>query len=110
MKMVAAMVMGTSAAIAFATGNPNGDRVPHPPITSVRGISNATLTTIVERYCQSCHNETQNKGNLSLKGYDVDAANKDVAVTEKMIRKLRAGMMPPPGSRRPTADTMLALV
>src|SRR5690606_11190704 len=29
---------------------------------------------------------------------------------EKMIQKLRAGMMPPPGAPRPTADTLLELV
>ncbi|GIT50978.1 MAG: hypothetical protein Ct9H300mP15_11910 [Gemmatimonadota bacterium] len=29
---------------------------------------------------------------------------------EKMINKLRAGMMPPPGARRPSSDTLFALV
>ena len=34
----------------------------------------------------------------------------DAAVAERMVRKLRAGMMPPPGARRPDADTLLTLV
>ncbi|HYW31817.1 MAG TPA: DUF1592 domain-containing protein, partial [Gemmatimonas sp.] len=79
-------------------------------VTSVRGISTPALTAVVQRYCASCHSPTQRKGNLSLKEYDVDAAATDVATSEKMIRKLRAQMMPPPGSRKPGGDTLLALV
>jgi hypothetical protein len=45
-------------------------------------------------------------GNLSLASYDVAAAGDNAATTEKMIRKLRAGQMPPAGARRP-ADAVL---
>ena len=47
---------------------------------------------------------------LSLEGFDVSAAGDHAEVAEKMIRKLRAGMMPPPGTRRPEAERLLALV
>ena len=40
----------------------------------------------------------------------MDAAHERAPTAEKMIRKLRAGMMPPPGQRRPSPDTLLALV
>jgi hypothetical protein len=50
------------------------------------------------------------RGNLTLEGYKVDSAMERLDVSEKMIRKLRAQMMPPPGSRRPAGDTLLALV
>src|SRR5207237_4441781 len=36
-------------------------------------------------------------------------AGENAPVAEKMIRKLRAGMMPPPNARRPDADTVSAL-
>ena len=52
-------------------------------------------------------------GNLSLEGFDVTLAARDAETTrrsEKMIRKLRANMMPPPGVRRPPAETLVALV
>src|SRR4029077_18897446 len=39
----------------------------------------------------------------------VDTAAQHADVAEKMIRKLRAGMMPPPGARRPDAATLVAL-
>ena len=36
--------------------------------------------------------------------------NEQAEIAEKMIVKLRAGMMPPPGQERPSAETLLALV
>ncbi|WP_337170155.1 DUF1592 domain-containing protein [Gemmatimonas aurantiaca] len=77
-----------------------------------RGIEMAALDSTVQRYCGSCHNPARaaRSGNLSLRGYSVDSAVAQLSVSEKMIRKLRAEMMPPPGSKRPGGDTLLALV
>ncbi|MEX2152653.1 MAG: DUF1592 domain-containing protein [Gemmatimonadaceae bacterium] len=74
------------------------------------GIESKALSAIVQRYCQNCHNQKQLKGNLSLEGFNVDSAKAHLATSEKMIRKLRAQIMPPPGARRPGGDTLLALV
>ncbi|MEQ1691601.1 MAG: DUF1592 domain-containing protein [Gemmatimonas sp.] len=74
-----------------------------------RGIATSALTDVVQRYCVSCHSPTMKRGNLNLRGFDVDSATDDAVVSEKVIRKLRLQMMPPPGSRRPTGDTLLAL-
>ena len=49
-------------------------------------------------------------GNISLEGYDVAAAPSNLKTSEKMIRKLRAEMMPLPGAPRPGGDTLRALV
>ena len=68
------------------------------------------LTDVVERYCQNCHNQRRLRGNLSLEGFDVEGAATEAATAERMIRKLRADMMPPPGARRPAGDTLVALV
>jgi len=73
-------------------------------------VSAATLTEVVRQYCQVCHNDVMLTGNLSLTGFDVEAAPEAAETAERMIRKLRAGMMPPPGMPRPSADTLLALV
>ena len=74
-------------------------------------LANAVdLTGVVQRYCVVCHNERLRNGNLTLKDFVVDAAQERAPTAEKMIRKLRAGMMPPPGQRRPPPDTLLALV
>ncbi len=70
----------------------------------------AELNGVVKQYCQKCHNSTQRRGNLSLAEFDVSAAPEDAEVAEKIVAKLRAGMMPPPGASRPAADTLAALV
>jgi len=49
-------------------------------------------------------------GNVSLQDFSVEKATERAETAEKMIRKLRAGMMPPPGMPRPSGDTLLALV
>ncbi len=80
--------------------------------TAVRGAERpdaSSLETVVERYCTRCHNERRLLGNLTLEGFDVTRADENAETAERMIRKLRAGMMPPPGVRRPTADTVAAL-
>ena len=74
----------------------------HPP--------DATLTAVVQRYCQVCHNDALLTGNLSLAGFDIDDLAARAETVEKMILKLRAGMMPPPGMPRPVGDTLELLV
>ena len=56
---------------------------------------------LVQRYCLSCHNDRTRAANLSLEGRDLAAVGEDPELWEKVVRKLRAGMMPPPGMRRP---------
>ena len=81
-----------------------------PARFGARGVAIAALDSSVQRYCGSCHNPTMKRGNLNLRGWSVGEATAQLDVTEKMIRKLRAEMMPPPGSKRPGGDTLLALV
>jgi len=64
------------------------------------------LSNVVEDYCQRCHNDRRLSGNLSLETFELDGAAEGAETAEKMIRKLRAGMMPPPGARRPGGDTL----
>ena len=110
MKIVFVSAAGITAALAFTVGTATGRHVPPHPNIGARGIATPELNTVVQRYCSSCHNPSQLKGNLNLRGFDVDSSAVDVAVSEKVIRRLRAEMMPPPGSRKPGGDTLLALV
>lgn len=66
-------------------------------------------TELIEEYCVRCHSDRRLQGNLSLEAYDADAPETAAALSEKVILKLRAGMMPPPGARRPGGDTLMAL-
>jgi hypothetical protein len=61
---------------------------------------------LVARYCASCHSDRGRAGGLSLAGFDLGRVEHDAEGAEKMIRKLRAGMMPPAGAPRPEADAL----
>jgi hypothetical protein len=58
-------------------------------------------TATVKTYCATCHSERGKAGGLSLAAFDAATLLDDVALAEKMIRKLRTGMMPPSGAKRP---------
>ncbi|MDH3223761.1 MAG: DUF1592 domain-containing protein, partial [Gemmatimonadota bacterium] len=64
---------------------------------------------VIEQYCVRCHNERRLRGNMSLEGFDASDAPADAELAERMIRKLRAGMMPPSGSRRPEEQVLVEL-
>jgi hypothetical protein len=65
---------------------------------------------LVAQYCAVCHSERGKAGGLSLAGFDASTIDTRAEVAEKMIRKLRAGMMPPPGARRPDPAAVKAFV
>ncbi len=73
-------------------------------------LTDEDLTRVVQRTCVVCHNHGLLTADLSLQEFDVAAAAARPETAEKMIAKLRAGMMPPPGMPRPGPDTLLALV
>jgi hypothetical protein len=68
------------------------------------------LTAVVKQYCVTCHNDKVKRGDLSLVSYDVSKAAENAATSERMIRKLQASMMPPPGMKRPDPTTYAALI
>jgi hypothetical protein len=70
-------------------------------------VAHADQNALVKRYCVGCHND-RNKdraGSLSLASFDIAKAGEEADVAERMIRKLQASMMPPPGMPRPDAAT-----
>jgi mono/diheme cytochrome c family protein len=90
------------------------------PAAGVRGAASAALPllaapnnqqasgagqqqqAVLQQYCVTCHNDRAKQGGLSLENQNLSAAATQPEIWEKVIRKLRAGVMPPPGVRRPT--------
>src|SRR5215472_10439677 len=62
----------------------------------------------LNQYCAYCHNDQLQRGNLSLTALDLTHVEKSAELAEKAVRKLRVGLMPPPGMPRPTAPTVQA--
>ena len=51
--------------------------------------------------CFTCHSTRLKTGGLALEGLNLETAEDDAAVWEKVLRKLRGHQMPPPGSPQP---------
>ncbi len=84
---------------------------PHTPLrTAALTDPSITVDDVVDQYCVRCHSDRRLTGNLTLEEFTLEGAAERGETAEKMIRKLRAGMMPPPGARRPEGDTLDALV
>jgi hypothetical protein len=64
---------------------------------------------VLDRYCVTCHNDRLKTANLSLQGLDLTKAAGQADLWEKVIRKLRAGVMPPPDIPRPPLSDYEAL-
>ena len=90
-----------SLGLVFATGS-----VARPESASVKAAE-SEAQAIIEETCQKCHNDRARFGNMSLELFEVAKVDESPELAEKVIRKLRAGMMPPVGVQRP-GEAMLA--
>ena len=66
----------------------------------------AAHNRMLRTYCMVCHNDRMKTGNMTLSGFDAGNAPASPELAEKMVSKLRLGMMPPPGSRRPAEEVL----
>ena len=64
----------------------------------------------VTAYCATCHNARLKTGGLALDGLDTAKLSDEAEVWEKVVRKVRAGVMPPQGARRPEAHELQRFV
>ena len=55
----------------------------------------------INQYCVGCHNEKTKTAELMLDKLDIDRPGDNAEKWEKVVRKVRAGMMPPSGMPRP---------
>jgi Protein of unknown function (DUF1592)/Protein of unknown function (DUF1588)/Protein of unknown function (DUF1587)/Protein of unknown function (DUF1585)/Protein of unknown function (DUF1595)/Planctomycete cytochrome C len=75
---------------------------------SLPKAQDATTSAVVKEYCVTCHNDRRKSGGLTLEAFDALHPEKTAAVAERIIRKLRIGLMPPPGARRPGPAVLAA--
>ena len=102
-------------ASAFAAGEQQAAPARRPAITPVAShaagpIGPAEQTALVKQYCVTCHNDRGKAGQLSLTSFDAAKLEESGELAEKMIRKIRAGMMPPSGARRPEPAVLTGLL
>jgi hypothetical protein len=107
------LVVAACACVAFAfwstvqatgPGGTAGSRAT-PPAVPTSTHSREVLDT----YCVTCHNERLQTGGLILESTDLSRVAEHSELWERVVRKLRAGTMPPQGARRPDRATVDAL-
>jgi mono/diheme cytochrome c family protein len=70
-------------------------------VRSAEAADGAAQRALLDKYCVTCHNDRVKTANLSLQNADLGAVPAHAELWEKVIRKLRAGVMPPPDMPRP---------
>jgi hypothetical protein len=63
----------------------------------------------VRRYCLDCHNDAERTGDLTLQSRDLARVRESPEIWERVVRKLRGGMMPPADAPRPKPAERLGL-
>jgi hypothetical protein len=91
----ALMAVSASTMIGAAQGRPTA-----AARAAVAAVS-APDAVFLKQYCLGCHNERTRIANLALDALDSAKVDGDVDVWEKVVRKLRTGMMPPEGAPKP---------
>ena len=92
-----------AAGVVLLTG---GLQAVGPQPRSATAVSRTPQRTLFNRYCLSCHNETEAaRGTVpvAFEGLDLANVGADPDIWEQVVRKMRAGVMPPAGRPRPDA-------
>jgi len=103
--LVTAYESGPKGQVRPAGPEPVPANAQAPPAPSV-----SPQDTLIGQYCLTCHSDRVKAGGLALSELNLDAPDQHAEIAEKVIRKLRAGMMPPAGAKRPDGQTSAAFV
>jgi hypothetical protein len=88
-------------AALFAVATVWGQGVPKVPAVS-------SPQTIANQYCAYCHNDKLKTAGITLTKLDWVHPGQSAELGEKVIRLVRAGIMPPPGMPRPKPEAAKA--
>ena len=79
------------------------------PPAKAQDPADAQLATM-KQYCSGCHNDKAKIGGASFEGITAASIAKNPELFEKVVRKLRGRVMPPPGAKQPDAKAVDSLV
>jgi mono/diheme cytochrome c family protein len=105
---LAALAPAAALALAPQASVPADVRMAHAAMPAQLPQDPAARQAFVKKYCVSCHNSGAKVGGLALDSRNFATLIDDAAVWEKVVRKTRAGMMPPTGVPRPNAAELKA--
>ena len=89
--------------VLTGAAGPARQAVPAAQLPPARAVTPAAApdAAFLQQYCLTCHNARTRSGSLVLEGLDATNVSGHAEVWEKVVRKLRTGMMPPDGSPKP---------
>ena len=101
------LLPGGATAGSTATG---GSAAPIEPAVAGQAPAEAAASdeasrTVIRRYCVACHNGRLLTAGLALDDVDLTRVGDHAELWERVVRKLRAGQMPPAGRPRPDEAT-----
>lgn len=70
----------------------------------------AHTNELISDYCSSCHHDGRKSGGVSFETFDAAKVTSNAELGERMIKKLRTGLMPPPTAKRPEPEEAKAMV
>lgn len=107
--VAAAVILALSAPATLSAAPAGQPPSRSSPSASAPTRGNASDQRLINQYCLGCHNARTKAGGFVLEGLDVTQPSAHAEEWEKVIRKLRGGLMPPTGRPRPDEATYRAL-
>jgi mono/diheme cytochrome c family protein len=106
--MLAASTAIALAVLSSSSGTLGAVEQAQPASASATSVS--SQRALIDGYCVGCHNQRTKTAGIMFDTMDLARLSDDAEVWEKAVRKLRGGMMPPPGARRPDRANVEAFV
>src|SRR5688572_23902456 len=97
------LIIGGSAALTFTSWLTVSSGI--APVSTVAAQERVDARAFMKQYCVSCHTQqARRSGAVPVALDDLDPANvqRDAGTWEQVVRKMRAGVMPPSGMPRAT--------
>ncbi|HEX5226924.1 MAG TPA: DUF1587 domain-containing protein, partial [Bryobacteraceae bacterium] len=103
---------GVHTALTLAAVLTLGSAYAQQPATApvVAATTGASERALLNQYCVVCHNQKLKTAGLTIDQLDVDHVQDRAETWEMVVRKLRAGMMPPTGMPRPQPQVMESMI
>jgi mono/diheme cytochrome c family protein len=98
--LIAGLVVPLSVVVLYGqtAASQAGARAKAPDVSSQREL--------LDEYCVVCHNSRAKTANLELDKLDLEHLDKHAEKAELVVKRLRAGLMPPSGMPRPDVATI----
>ena len=108
--MTKRLVMGGAVGVFVAASVYVGAAGPQEPPGTTAPIASHPQGALLAQYCVGCHNQRAKVGNFTLDQLDLSKVGEEAETWEKVVLKLNAGLMPPPGNRRPSPEAHRAFL